>query len=131
MIILWLINFLSGILEPIGSVVKVFTPPSSLTMKVEKSEVYSRRRLLRSISGVTYQWKHNCSENVLEDVRVRNNILLVPQTTPRHAGDYSVSITSFGLFNSVNKTCSRIVLAALKNYAVFQSVEFDAKNSKK
>ena len=128
---IWLINFLSGILEPVGSVVKVFTPPSSLTMEVEISDKYSRRRLLRSISGITYEWKHNSSGNLLKDVRVKDSTLLIPQTAPRHAGDYSVSITSFGLPNGINKTCARIVLEALRNYAVFQSVEFDAKNSKK
>lgn len=83
------------------------------------------------MNDITYEWKHNFSSNTLEDVRVRDNKLLIPQTTPRNAGDYSVSITSFGLPNSVNEKCSRIVLAALKNYAVFQSVDFDAKNSKK
>lgn len=114
-----------------GSVVKAITPPSPLMMEVDISEGYSRRRLLRSISGVTYDWKHNSSQNILEDVRVRNNILRIPRTTPRHAGDYSVSITSFRLLNSVNRTCARIVIEALKNYAVFQKVEFHAKSSKK
>lgn len=119
-----------GILEPVGSANKVFTPPAPLTLEVEISREYSRRRLLRSLSGITYKWKHNDSVNMIQGVRIRNNRIDIPQTNPSHAGSYSVSVTSFGLSNNVDVTCSRIVLEALKNYAIFQNVEFHTESSK-
>ena len=43
---------------------------------------------------------------------------------------YSSQIDPFGFANYANKICARIVLQALRNYAIFQQVEFQAVNGK-
>ena len=43
---------------------------------------------------------------------------------------YSSQIDSFGFANYANKMCARVVLQALRNYAIFQQVEFQVVNGK-
>ena len=102
------------------------------------SEEYSERRLFSSFSDITYEWHHNdsavsdqISEEIVEGVpTIGSNRLVIPQTSSRSTGTYSAQIHSFGFANYANGTCAMIVLQALKNYAVFQPMEFHAINGK-
>ena len=121
-------ELLSGILEPVGTTDKIFTPPSPLSFEVEATQATSRKGYLRRINSLTYGWTHNGSRNTLRDIQIRDRTLTIPQTRPYHAGNYSVQITSFGVSTSLNKTCAAILLQALKHHAVFQDVTFQAIN---
>lgn len=109
---------------------KVFTPPSPLTLEVGISRDSYKRRLLRTIDGISYEWKHNESENLLQDIRIKESILRIPQTRSQHAGNYSVEISSFGFSKFVDKTCADLVLNVLEHYAVLQGVTFQTINGK-
>ena len=117
-------------LETVGNTTHIFTPPSPLNFEVKLSERYSRRRLFDALDWITYKWSINDSTSLPNDVLVWENALSVPNTTPRSAGMYSVAIDSFGFFGFADKKCTTIIRDALKNYAVFQAVDFQAVDSK-
>lgn len=131
---------LSGLLKPIGIPEVMFTPPLSLQFMVEfLPEEYSRRRLFNSFSNITYEWSHNDSilrGQTRRETRsdggliISGNRLTIPRTRSINAGTYTAQIDSFGFVNYANKTCATIVLQALRNYAIFQPVEFQAINGK-
>lgn len=118
-----------------------FTPPSYLRFMVEFSpDEYSRRRLFNTFSNITYEWSHNDSilrgqsrHQARSDtgVIISGNRLTIPRTRSVNAGTYAAQIDSFGFANYANETCATIVLQALRNYAIFQPVEFQAINGKK
>ena len=68
--------------------------------------------------------------NLPNGVLVWDNALSVPNTAPKSAGTYSAEIDSFGFFGFADKNCAMIIREALKNYAIFQEVEFRAVNGK-
>lgn len=135
----YLIILHAGLLRPIGTTEVIFTPPSSLQFMVELSPEYSRRRLFDSFSNITYEWSHNDSilngrtrgdTSRVRLIIVNGNRLAIPRTKSTNAGTYSAQIDSFGFTNYANKTCAKIVLQALRNYAIFQPVEFQAISGK-
>ena len=135
-----LCHFSSGLLRPTGATEVMFTPPSPLQFMVELLPEYSRRRLFNSFSNITYEWSHNDSilngrtrgddASGVRLININGNRLAVPRTKSMNAGSYSSQIDSFGFANYTNRMCARIVLQALRNYAIFQPVEFQAVNGK-
>ena len=112
----------------------IFTPPAPLQFMVGLTPDYSERMLLDSFRSITYEWRHNDTIVLLDrqtrrrsrPITVNGNRLEIPRTTSTSAGTYSSRIDSFGFANRVNRTCATIVLQALRNYAIFQPVEFQA-----
>lgn len=131
---------ISGIIVPIGTTNKMFAPPSPLQMEVELSvSEYSRRRRQNSIANVTYKWHHNYTRNINDKIFIDEtetfllrdiDTLMISRTNHEDAGVYSVVIDSFGFPSLSNRECATIILQALKNYAIFQRVEFHAFTSK-
>lgn len=119
----------------------ILAPPTPLQFVVGLAPDYSERKLFDSISNITYEWKHNDTVVILDGqtrddrrrgrpMTVNGNRLEIPRTMSTNAGTYSSQIDSFGFANRVN-TCAMIVLQALRNYAIFQPVEFQATNGGK
>lgn len=96
-------------------------------------------RLLSILSNITYEWQHNYT--ALNDQGVSNrpqdsgfmitdSRLAIARTSPKDAGIYSVKIDSFGVSNVTSDGCANTAFQVLRNYAVFNEVEFYAFNSK-
>jgi hypothetical protein len=126
----------SGILQPIGTTDKLFTPPGPLELEVELQP--ENDELLNILSSITYEWQHNYTALTDEVVNSRqeksgfminNNSLTIANTSSEDAGAYSVKVDSFGVLNTTNNICANIVFATLRNYAIFKEVQFFARNS--
>ncbi len=112
----------------------MFTPPTPLQFMVGLAPDYNSRRTL---FGITYEWRHN-DTIITQDDQTRGERsgangrrMEIPRTTSTSAGTYSSQIDSFGFANRANKMCATIILQALRHYAIFQPVEFQAINGGK
>ena len=132
-----IIYSLTGILQPIGTTDKPFTPPAPLQLEVELQPDDSE--LLNILSNITYEWQHNytvLSDEVVKNRQensgfmIKNNSLAIERTSLEDAGVYSVKIDSFGVLNVTSENCANAAFQVLRNYAIFNEVGFIVYNSK-